>query len=94
MDFSEGTLNPEGSPIQILWKNGRTQIFSAAFLRAHCPCSSCRNSKIELLPAMFPNLTVLATNEVGSYALQFKFSDGHGTGAFSIDYLLKLPDKG
>lgn len=93
MEFSAGSFTDSGTPIEIRWKDGRVQAFDAAFLRAHCPCSTCRNAQFEVTPAMFPGLSVLNTDLVGSYALQFHFSDGHGTGAYSIEYLQKLPDQ-
>jgi DUF971 family protein len=32
-------------------------------------------------------------NEVGRYAMQIQWSDGHSTGIYSWDYLLKLRDE-
>jgi DUF971 family protein len=41
----------------------------------------------------FPGVTVTGWQNVGSYALQFTFSDGHSTGIFTWDYLRMLGEK-
>lgn len=93
MKFTEGTLSTEGPQVEIRWKDGRIQKLSAAFLRAHCPCATCRDLSFEMEASMFPGLKVVRTEPVGSYAFQFEFSDGHNQGAFSYDSLLAFPDQ-
>jgi DUF971 family protein len=93
MDFGEGSLDPTGEVLTFRWKGGRTQKLSAAFLRCHCPCATCRHLAFPLEPSMFPGLTVLRTDPVGSYAFQFEFSDHHNQGAFSYDKILEFPDE-
>lgn len=39
------------------------------------------------LPMFKPRPTARAARKVGNYALQFDFSDGHGSGIFSYEYL-------
>ena len=41
-------------------------------------------------PKSFPGVEVLGWEIVGNYALRFMFSDGHGTGLYSYDYLRKI----
>ena len=33
---------------------------------------------------------VLGWEQVGNYAIRFEFSDGHGTGLYTYDYLRRL----
>ncbi len=40
----------------------------------------------------FSGVTVTAWNRVGSYAIQFRFSDGHNTGLYTFDYLREIAD--
>ena len=35
----------------------------------------------------FPGVTVTNWQPIGTYAVQFHFSDGHNTGIYSFDYL-------
>jgi len=41
----------------------------------------------------FGGVTVVGWNPVGSYAIQFRFSDGHNTGIYSFDYLKKIAEE-
>jgi DUF971 family protein len=93
VNFAEGTLNPTGAVIEIRWKDGRVQKLGAATLRSRCPCATCRHLPLAMEPSMFPGLSVVRTEPVGSYAFQFEFSDGHNQGAFSYDSLLAFPDE-
>lgn len=40
----------------------------------------------------FTGVSVLGWNLVGSYAVQFRFSDGHNTGLYTFDYLRDIAD--
>ncbi len=43
-----------------------------------------------LLPMYKPKARAQAATQVGNYAIQISFSDGHSTGIFSYDYLRTL----
>lgn len=91
--IDDGEVSLDGENLEIRWRDGRVQRFNAAQLRAQCPCAGCRNAKFEITARMFPGLTVDGIQQVGSYALQFEFSDEHKNGAFPIDMLLEMPDE-
>ena len=91
LEYPEGTLTL-GPVVELRWNSGRVQRLEAATLRALCPCELCRTGAIKLEKAMFPGLVAQSANLVGAYALQFIFSDGHKHGAYSYDFLEKLPD--
>jgi DUF971 family protein len=40
-----------------------------------------------------PDVKPQGMNEVGRYAMQIRWSDGHSTGIYSWEYLLKLRDE-
>ena len=77
------------------WADGERTIFSAAQLRASCPCARCVNELTGVRmhdPASVP--ADLAQNEarlVGNYALAFRFSDGHDTGIYPFAMLRAQP---
>ena len=41
----------------------------------------------------FSGVTVSGWNQVGLYAIQFRFSDGHNTGIYSFDYLREIAEE-
>jgi DUF971 family protein len=41
----------------------------------------------------FSGVTVISWNPVGSYAIQFRFSDGHNTGLYSYEFLREIADE-
>jgi DUF971 family protein len=92
MDYAEGTLSL-GQVVELRWQDGRVQRLGAPFLRANCRCEVCKTLPMKLEASMFPGLTVDQMFEVGAYALQFVFSDGHRHGAYSFDLLLTFPDE-
>ncbi|HYK40171.1 MAG TPA: DUF971 domain-containing protein, partial [Candidatus Eremiobacteraceae bacterium] len=72
------------------------------YLREQCPCATCndeRDKKASLaeastafasspaLPMFKPKPRATAATQVGNYAIQLSFSDGHSTGIYSYDYL-------
>jgi DUF971 family protein len=93
MEFPDGEVNGAGPILEIIWKSGRHQRLSAQFLRANCKCATCREIKFDLEPGMFPGLEITRTDQVGSYAFQFYFSDGHKHGAYPYATLEKYPDE-
>ena len=44
-------------------------------------------------PQKHPGVTVTSWGFMGNYAIRFDFSDGHDTGLYSYDYLIKLREK-
>ena len=92
--------------IQIDWKDGHRSAYTLAYLRDECPCATCTGahgtvpqktnySAEEAKPAnpfkMYtPTLKMLKVEEVGAYAIQIQWSDGHGSGIYSFDHLRRI----
>jgi DUF971 family protein len=90
-----------GKGIDILWSDQHSSHYDFAYLRDLCPCAMCddeRRKKFEApahsgpisspaLPLYRPRPGARAAKQVGNYALQIDFTDGHGTGIYSYDYL-------
>ena len=84
----------EGGAIRILWPGGPEVTVPAARMRDACPCAGCieegTGRKI-LDPATLPaDIRPLHIAPVGSYAVQFRWSDGHSTGIYSWATLLSI----
>lgn len=82
--------------VTITWSDGTSCDYSFAGLRAVCPCAECRGGhenmgrpadKHLLRLAKDDKLTLESADAVGSYALQFTWSDGHSAGIYTWDYL-------
>lgn len=86
-----------GREVAIVWSDGTETYYDFEKLRAASP-SAANLGERDILgnqyggngPKLFPGIQVLGWEIVGNYALRFMFSDGHGTGLYSYDYLRKL----
>ena len=86
-----------GEEVAIAWSDGVETYHEFEKLRAASP-SAANLGERDILgnqyggngPKSFPGVEVLGWEIVGNYALRFMFSDGHGSGLYSYDYLRKL----
>lgn len=92
-----------GNELAVKWDDGSESYISLERLRRNCPCAGCRgevdvmgqvykNPGQPLRPESFQLTRIL---NVGGYALQPVWGDGHATGIYSYDYLKRvgeLPD--
>jgi DUF971 family protein len=80
--------------IRILWPGGPEVTVPAARMRDGCPCAGCveeATGRKILDPATIPaDIRPLEITGVGSYAIQFRWSDGHSTGIYSWETLRGL----
>ena len=93
-----------GDELAIRWEDGRESFVRLETLRRVCPCAGCkgegdimgnvyRNPEKPLPPQAF-QLRRIAN--VGGYAIQPIWGDGHATGLYSFEYLKKIaatPDR-
>jgi DUF971 family protein len=93
-----------GAGVDIAWADGHSSHFDFAFLRDNCPCATCNDEREKkqslevmkvplaspLLPMYKPKAKAQAATQVGNYAIQISFTDGHATGIFSYAYLRTL----
>jgi DUF971 family protein len=79
-------LSEDKRVVTVRWMDGAESKVSARVLRQLCPCAGCVDewsNRRTLDPARVPEeITIDALQPVGNYALQFTFSDGHGTGIY------------
>ena len=89
--------------VEIEWSDGGCAIYTPRLLRDACPCATCRERRAEpvprtLLPVLAPEevapLAIVGMKPVGQYAYAIEFSDGHGSGIYTLDYLRELAATG
>ena len=79
------------------WNDGTHSVLSLAVLRKHCPCASCRTERekpndnpLHILKTDPTDIRVTTAKLIGTYAIQFGWSDGHDTGIFDFRMLRAL----
>ncbi len=91
-----------GAGIDITWADGHASHYDFTYLREECPCATCSDARGKkashseepapsflsspALPMFKPKPRAQAATQIGSYAIQLSFSDGHSTGIYSYDY--------
>jgi len=87
-----------GSELAIKWSDGAECFIALKELRLHCPCAACKGETdvmgnvykappTELGPNAF---RLVRIQQVGGYAIQPVWGDGHATGLYSFEYLRGL----
>lgn len=90
------TLAP--SQVLIEWSDGHKGVHPNKALREECPCAMCQGEPpaigtsrvIPLIPAAPEGVEAVKFSMVGRYAIAFAWSDGHSTGIYPYDYLLRI----
>lgn len=88
----------DGVNLIILWDDGIEESISLRELRKRCPCASCLSEKEKqgkyYIPLFAENqVKINSINQVGNYAIQIKWQDGHDTGIYEFKFLrnFKVP---
>ncbi len=88
-----------GQEIAIVWDDGSESYYPCDRLRAASPSAETQGERDVLGQVHggnphrnFEGVTVKGWQVVGNYAVRFKFSDGHGTGLYSYNYLKQLSE--
>ena len=86
------TLHQKSKVLEIAFSDGRSFRLPFEFLRVYSPSAEVRGHGPgqEVLQVGKRNVDIRALEPVGSYAVQPQFSDGHGTGIYSWEYLYEL----
>src|SRR5208282_1077047 len=82
-----------GAGVDIAWADGHASHYDFPLLRDRCPCATCNDERAKkeslrgpalapspLLPMYKPKARAQAATQVGNYAIQISFNDGHSTG--------------
>jgi len=77
--------------LEIDWADGSVDRFPYRFLRAECPCASCRDEwsgeRIIQIEHVREDVKLEGIEPVGNYAIKPLWSDGHSTGIFTWELL-------
>jgi DUF971 family protein len=87
--------------LTIEWSQEQSCELTFADLRAACPCAECRgthgatkdepiSNSLELSLRSDQAIQLDGITQVGNYAVQISWKDGHGHGIYSWDYLRDL----
>jgi DUF971 family protein len=77
--------------LRVAWHDGHRSEYALTWLRANCPCASCREERreralntdlLKLNSGPQPSAVVTDAELVGNYALRFTWADGHGAGIY------------
>jgi DUF971 family protein len=82
--------------LEIDWQDGKKSVYTLSLLRSMCPCAECRTtraqkSRLTILPGNYSGqLTAVEAEMVGNYAIRIDWSDQHGSGIYSFEYLREM----
>jgi DUF971 family protein len=87
-----------GNELAIKWDDGGESFIALEKLRRHCPCAGCGGERDIMgnlyispqKPLTAQSFELVRLVNVGSYAVQPIWADGHTTGIFSFEYLKSL----
>ena len=83
-----------GEGVSITWSDSKTCVYPYRYLRLQCGCAGCveEMSGRQILNVAIVPEDVIAVDflEVGRYALQFLWTDGHSTGIYPFRMLRRL----
>lgn len=86
-----------GDGVRVAWSDGRSFVYPYRYLRLQCGCAGCVEEMTgrQLLNVASVPDDIIAVDfiEVGRYALQFLWSDGHSTGIYPFRMLLRLAEE-
>lgn len=87
-------IDMTGEGVQIAWDNGQTCTYPYRYLRLQCACAACveeMTGRPILNVAQVPSDIIAADHLiVGKYAVQFLWTDGHDSGIYPYQMLLRL----
>lgn len=88
-----------GTEVAMAWSDGEEGYVSFEILRRNCPCASCQGEPDVTGKVLLPKVTYVSKSfelvryeEVGSYAVQFFWADGHSSGIYPFALLRALGD--
>ena len=92
MTPTEIRLHQKSRVLEISFDDGRSFRLPYEFLRVYSPSAEVRGHGPgqEVLQTGKRDVEIRSLDPVGSYAVQPVFSDGHGTGIYSWEYLYEL----
>ena len=87
----------EKKRLLIVWDDGSESVLELRELRKRCPCATClaeRDKQSKMYIPLFAEnqITVKSINQVGNYAVQITWNDGHKTGIYEYNFLKRFSE--
>jgi DUF971 family protein len=94
-------LQQIGAELAIKWDDGRESFIPIEKLRRACPCAGCIGERDVMgtlhrgpdQPLSAQSFQLKRLVQVGGYAIQPVWGDGHASGIFSFEYLRRLAEQ-
>jgi len=86
-----GVKAPHGAKaIELKWGDGQAFSLPHRIVRGYCPCAGCQGhgGGVRFMDAGEPDLRDIG--QVGNYALELGWADGHSTGIYPYTFLRRL----
>ena len=92
----------DGNTLRITWSDGHLTRFPLHVFRDECPCAGCSGESDIFgdikMPVQLPIATpgkyeLKSLTPVGNYAVAAVWGDGHDSGIYSWEYLLRMEHK-
>jgi DUF971 family protein len=82
----------------IKWDDGTEDKLNLRLLRKNCPCATCLAEKEKQSKMYIPifadnQITVKTIVQVGKYAIQITWNDGHNTGIYEYTFLKNFSER-
>jgi DUF971 family protein len=87
-----------GNELAIKWSDGLESFIPLENLRRACPCAGCKG-EVDIMGNLYKNpeqpltpkaFELVRFTGVGGYGIQPVWADGHNTGIYSFEYLLRV----
>jgi len=86
-----------GRELALMWNDDTETFIALELLRRHCPCAACGGEPDVLGNINRPHVSYTASSfdidrfdNIGGYAIQPKWRDGHNTGIYTFQLLRRL----
>lgn len=95
-------LDDAAATLTLEWGDGLRAVYPLRFLRAECPCATCRETRSAASKNPFtvfttamaePSCAVIGVEPVGRYGLRFTWGDRHDTGIYTFEFLRELAER-
>ena len=89
-------ISDERQALEVRWGDGHESIYPLKYLRAECPCATCRTEREEArsnplrVIAGRPSAVVTNVEAVGRYGMRITWDDGHAAGIYTFEYLREI----
>ena len=88
------SLEIESDGVHVLWDDGHQGYYPHWYLRAACQCADCKKSagynRVLFYEGVVQDVQALDWRQIGKYAIEFLWSDGHEMGVYAFETLRQI----